>query len=61
MLQGDSVVLETLDILVKTNEGDVCVRILGNDQRMKIVVILFFPIFLQLLVTISIYTLVLEK
>lgn len=33
MLQGDSVVLETLDILVKTNEGDVCVRILGNDQR----------------------------
>ncbi len=33
MLQGDSVVLETLDILVKTNEGDVKVRLLGNDQR----------------------------
>ncbi len=33
MLQGDSVVLETLDVLVKTNEGDVKVRILGNDQR----------------------------
>ena len=33
MLQGDSVVLETLDVLVKTNEGDIKVRILGNDQR----------------------------
>ncbi len=29
----NSVVLEKLDILVKTNEGDIKVRLLGNDQR----------------------------
>ncbi|MCM1260235.1 MAG: DNA-directed RNA polymerase subunit beta [Prevotella sp.] len=33
MLEGNSVVLETLDVLVKTNDGDIKVRILGNDQR----------------------------
>lgn len=33
MLQGNSVVLETLDVLVKTNEGDLKVRLHGNDQR----------------------------
>lgn len=33
MLEGNSVVLETLDILVKTSNGDVKVRLLGNDQR----------------------------
>ena len=33
MLEGDRVVLETLDVLIKTNEGDIKVRLLGNDQR----------------------------
>ena len=33
MLEGTSVVLETLDIIVKTTEGEVKVRLLGNDQR----------------------------
>lgn len=33
MLQGDNVILETLDVLVKTNEGDIKVRLHGNDQR----------------------------
>ena len=33
MLQGNEVVLEILEILVKTSEGDIKVRVLGNDQR----------------------------
>ena len=33
MLQGNSVVLEKLNVLVRTNEGNVYVRLLGNDQR----------------------------
>lgn len=33
MLQGNSVVLEVLNILVRTNEGDAYIRLLGNDQR----------------------------
>ncbi len=32
MLQGNSVVLEKLNVLVRTNEGNVYVRLLGNDQ-----------------------------
>ena len=33
MLEGTSVVLEELDILVKTSNGEKVVRIIGNDQR----------------------------
>jgi DNA-directed RNA polymerase subunit beta len=33
MLEGDHVVLETLDVLVRTTEGIVKVKLLGNDQR----------------------------
>ncbi len=31
-LDGENITLETLDVLVKTNEGDIKVRILGNNQ-----------------------------
>ena len=33
MLQGNNVVLECLNVLVRTNEGNAYVRLLGNDQR----------------------------
>ena len=33
MLQGNEVVLETLEVLVKSAEGEMKVRIIGNDQR----------------------------
>ena len=33
MLEGTSVVLETLEVLVRTSNGDIKVKLLGNDQR----------------------------
>lgn len=33
MLEGNSVVLETLNVNVRTSEGTIYVRLLGNDQR----------------------------
>ena len=33
MLEGNSVTLEVLDVIVKSIEGEVKVRLLGNDQR----------------------------
>ena len=33
MLQGDSVVLETLEVFVKTSKGTFKVKLIGNDQR----------------------------
>ena len=33
MLEGNSVTLEMLDVIVKSMEGEVKVRLLGNDQR----------------------------
>ncbi len=33
MLEGNSVVLECLNVNVRTNEGPIYVRLLGNDQR----------------------------
>ncbi len=45
MLEGDSVVLETLDIIVRTPEGDVSLRLQGNDQREKVTHITLSDIF----------------
>ena len=33
MLEGNSVTLEVLDVIVKSAEGEIKVRLLGNDQR----------------------------
>ena len=33
MLEGNEVVLETLEVLVKSGEGEYKVRVIGNDQR----------------------------
>ena len=33
MLEGNSVLLETLEVLVKTSDGEKLVKVIGNDQR----------------------------